>query len=190
MATEEPRSATEALFKPVIESTNKFMKATGIRDDRGTILEAIYRLKVTQVDGMPADIVDAPLLVNAMNVIEAKGLTGTEAALEFDKAATLIFKATELAWAGEDVDEDVDEVVTSVAEVTGMTMSEVLSILTLPLVPDPSQYSHMEDSNSLVRAQAKDATSDTEVERPDDMAWFTKAAASVAETTGMVARWR
>ena len=163
MATKESTSATEAkeamLLKPLIESTKWFIKATQIPGrECGTILEAIDRLKVAQVDGMP-DIVEAPLLVNAMKVIEAKGVTGTEAKFEFDKAATLIAKATELAWAGEDVDATrLDEVATSVSEVTGMTTSEVLSILTLPLVPDPGQYSNVEDYYSQVRAQAKDAT--------------------------------
>ena len=194
MATKESTSATEGkeddeamLLKPLIESTKWFIKATQIPGrECGTILEAIDRLKVAQVDGMP-DIVEAPLLVNAMKVIEAKGVTGTEAKFEFDKAATLIAKATELAWAGEDVDATrLDEVATSVSEVTGMTTSEVLSILTLPLVPDPGQYSNVEDYYSQVRAQAKDATSATEAERPDmDMAWFETAATSVAEATGL-----
>ena len=72
----------------LIDRTEEFVKATGIPES--LIRETVSR--VAEVGGM-AEGVD--LLVNAMTLIEAKGVTGIEAAFEFAKAATLIAKTAE-----------------------------------------------------------------------------------------------
>ena len=72
----------------LMDRTEEFVKATGIPES--LIRETVSR--VAEVGGM-AEGVD--LLVNAMTLIEAKGVTGIEAAFEFAKAATLIAKTAE-----------------------------------------------------------------------------------------------
>ena len=114
----------------LMDRTEEFVKATGIPES--LIRETVSR--VAEVGGM-AEGVD--LLVNAMTLIEAKGVTGIEAAFEFAKAATLIAKTAEkinsllMSLDGSDAASDLveaDEAVNPVAKVTGMTEGEVREI--------------------------------------------------------------
>ena len=157
-------NATDMAHLSMFIRIKDFIKATGFTESDIDSTVYKYMERAAEVNDM-AEIATGQLLISAMENLKAKEVTGSEAASILAMAGTLFSKTVVSLYKDEDRDMSTyDKAVKSIADITGMSTTEVIDI--------------------YVQIALKSRVQGPHRWRPP-LSMFAEAAASVAEATGV-----